>query len=135
MKNNIFSYATGELSQDAFICWLMSYAMKNETFREITGSESYSTETFSNKKMTFINKHKLIKSNEYCISGKTGYTELAKRTLVSCFSKNNINVVVVTFNCGNDWEVHENLFNFAVSNYENKIFINKILRYFIRNHK
>ena len=29
MKNNIFSYATGELSQDAFICWLMSYAMKD----------------------------------------------------------------------------------------------------------
>ena len=22
MKNNIFEYATGELSQDAFICWL-----------------------------------------------------------------------------------------------------------------
>ena len=21
MKNNIFEYATGELSQDAFICW------------------------------------------------------------------------------------------------------------------
>ena len=29
MKNNIFFYATKELSQDAFICWLMSYAMKN----------------------------------------------------------------------------------------------------------
>lgn len=29
MKNNIFKYATGELSQDAFICWLMSYAMSD----------------------------------------------------------------------------------------------------------
>lgn len=27
MKNNLFNYATSELSQDAFICWLMSYAM------------------------------------------------------------------------------------------------------------
>ena len=29
MKNNLFYYATKELSQDAFICWLMSYAMKD----------------------------------------------------------------------------------------------------------
>ena len=29
MKNNLFYWATGELSQDAFICWLMSYAMKD----------------------------------------------------------------------------------------------------------
>lgn len=29
MKNNLFYYATSELSQDAFICWLMSFAMKD----------------------------------------------------------------------------------------------------------
>lgn len=28
-KNNLFTYATGELSQDAFLCWLFSYAMKD----------------------------------------------------------------------------------------------------------
>ena len=27
-KNNLFAYATSELSQDAFIAWLMSFAMK-----------------------------------------------------------------------------------------------------------
>lgn len=27
MENNLFTYATNELSQDAFICWLASYAM------------------------------------------------------------------------------------------------------------
>lgn len=29
MKNNLFQWATKELSQDAFICWLMSYSMEN----------------------------------------------------------------------------------------------------------
>ena len=29
MQNNLFYYATKELSQDAFICWLMSFARKN----------------------------------------------------------------------------------------------------------
>lgn len=29
MENNLFYYATSELSQDAFLAWLMSYAMKD----------------------------------------------------------------------------------------------------------
>ena len=29
LKNNLFYYATKELSQDAFICWLCSYALKD----------------------------------------------------------------------------------------------------------
>lgn len=29
IKNNLFSYATSELSQDAFLCWLFSFAMKD----------------------------------------------------------------------------------------------------------
>lgn len=29
MNNNLFQYATSELSQDAFICWLLSYALKD----------------------------------------------------------------------------------------------------------
>ncbi len=38
--NNLFSYATSELSQDAFICWLLSHAMeenwnKNSDLREV----------------------------------------------------------------------------------------------------
>lgn len=27
-SNNLFGYATNELSQDAFICWLLSFAME-----------------------------------------------------------------------------------------------------------
>ena len=29
LENNLFNYATKELSQDAFICWLLSYAKKD----------------------------------------------------------------------------------------------------------
>jgi len=31
MKNNLFYYATSELSQDAFICWLCSFAFKDNS--------------------------------------------------------------------------------------------------------
>lgn len=30
MKNNLFYYATSELSQDAFLCWLCSFAMRSD---------------------------------------------------------------------------------------------------------
>lgn len=30
MKNNLFTYATSELSQDAFICWLASFALEEQ---------------------------------------------------------------------------------------------------------
>lgn len=109
---------------------LMAYCMKNKTFKEITSSQFYTFTSVNNNKYYFNNKHKLIKNNEYCISGKTGYTELAKRTLISVFSKNDVNVVIVTFNCGNDWNLHESLFDYAVSNYEHKTLIEKgILNY------
>lgn len=29
LKNNLFNYATSELSQDAFLCWLASYALED----------------------------------------------------------------------------------------------------------
>ena len=29
LKNNHFNYATSELSQDAFLCWLASYALED----------------------------------------------------------------------------------------------------------
>lgn len=104
---------------------LMAYAMKNDIFREITSTSTYTFSTLNNKKLTFLNKHKLVRNNSYCIGGKTGYTVAAKRTLVSVFSKNNINIVIVTFNCSDDWNLHEQLFNDITKNYENKVLIKK----------
>jgi hypothetical protein len=51
--------------------------------------------------------------------GKTGFTEIAKRTLVSTASKDNTNLVVVTLNDGNDWQDHQNLFEYGFNNYTN----------------
>ena len=30
LTNNLFNYATSELSQDAFLCWLLSYAQEKK---------------------------------------------------------------------------------------------------------
>lgn len=34
-SNNLFAYATSELSQDAFICWLLSFAMKENWDKDL----------------------------------------------------------------------------------------------------
>jgi hypothetical protein len=34
-RNNLFDYATKELSQDAFICWLLTFAMKDHELEDL----------------------------------------------------------------------------------------------------
>ena len=34
---NLFKFATSELSQDAFICWLLSWAKKDYEIQELRG--------------------------------------------------------------------------------------------------
>lgn len=88
---------------------IMSYAMKNETFRKINQTISYSPTIYSNSKLYFFNKHKLIRNYEFVIGGKTGYTKKAGRTLVSVFKQNNLEIVIVTLDDNNDWNNHLNL--------------------------
>ena len=67
----------------------------------------------------------IIRINDYITGGKTGYTERAKRTLVSTASKNNLNLVVVTINDSDDWNTHKSLFEYAFNNYRSIKVLNK----------
>lgn len=96
---------------------IMSYAMKNETFKTITSTEYYETKS-SYKKYTWENKNKLLGTYDYITGGKTGYTEKAYRTLVTTASYDNMDIVVVTLNDGNDWIDHITLYETVFSNYE-----------------
>lgn len=97
---------------------LTSYAMSLDEYKKITGTKKYFLKTNKNT-YNWINKNKLLSIYKYTTGGKTGYTEIAKRTLVSTASKDNINLVVVTLNDGNDWQDHQNLFEYGFSNYSN----------------
>ena len=54
--------------------------------------------------VTWRNKHKLLHINDFAVAGKTGYTKVAGRTLVTYFEKDGKEVVVVTLNHSNDWK-------------------------------
>lgn len=92
---------------------LASHCFTNPLYREIVKTKSYKENALipSNKLFNFHHKHKLVVSDPFCIGGKTGYTKSAGRTLVSYYDcpKDSRQIVIVSLNLGNDWEVHKAL--------------------------
>jgi len=124
MKNTTFNNPHGldvdggNLSTAYDMAILTSYAMKNEEYRKIVSTKKYTLKTNMNY-FSWINKNKLLHSHNYITGGKTGFTDIAKRTLVTTASKDNVNLVVVTLNDGNDFNDHIKLYEEAFSNYKN----------------
>ena len=123
MKNSVFNNPSGLDEEDAGnistaydMSLLISYAIKNDTFKKIVGTKKYVAHTDMNH-YSWINKNKLLFSYKYATGGKTGFTVKARRTLVTTASRDGLNLAVVTLNDGNDFFDHMNLFEYGFSNY------------------
>lgn len=124
MKNTIFNNPSGldtpksNYSTAYDMALLTSYAMENELYQKIVSTKKYTLKTNMNTYIWY-NKNKLLNTYKYTTGGKTGFTEIAKRTLVTTASKDNLNLVVVTLNDGNDFNDHKNLYEEAFNTYKN----------------
>lgn len=84
---------------------LMSYALKNETFKTVCGASRYTVEaTNMSSKRTLSTTNFLLDNTtnyyyQYAKGGKTGYTDEAGRCLVSFASYNGYNYICVLMNC------------------------------------
>lgn len=106
---------------------LTSYCHQNLIFNEIVGTKTYKREDGNG---TWHNKNRLLKEYEYCVGGKTGFTTIARRTLVTIASKDNVDLIVVTLNCGNDFEFHKSEYEKYFDIYKNTRILDKgILEY------
>ena len=130
MSNTIFVNPSGldntdggNYSTSYDMALLTRHAMKYEEYRKIVKTKSYTLKT-NKKTYVWKNKNKLL-SEDYITGGKTGYTEKAKRTLVSTGSSNNMNFIVVTIKDSDDWNTHKDLYNYAFSNYVAYRILNK----------
>lgn len=102
---------------------LTKYAMNNETFVAITGAKSYHSEK---RDYAWGNKNKLLTHYyPYVIGGKTGYTKVAGRTLISIAVKNGVTLIVVTLQDPNDWQDHIRLYDWAFDQYSETTFQNE----------
>ncbi len=97
-------------------------ALQNEAFKQIATAKSY---TPKEKSVTWGNKHKLLHFNEFALAGKTGYTKVAGRTLVTYFEDNGKKVIVVTLNQSNDWNTHTELATKVFQTYDNVKIVEK----------
>lgn len=99
---------------------LTRYAMENTTYREISGTEVHRAPNPTEKwDRVWRNKNRLVTGlYENSTGGKTGYTKLAKRTLVSTATKNDIDLIAVTLHAPDDWNDHIGMFEMAFKNYD-----------------
>lgn len=130
MTNTVFSNPHGlddheqHYSTAYDMALLTRYAMNNETFRNISKTESYRVEREKGVSV-WKNKNKLLRMYEYSTGGKTGYTTRAKRTLVSTAKKDGLSLVAVTLNDPNDWDDHMKMFNWGLEHYVMKTVVEK----------
>ncbi len=120
MDNTAFVNPSGLPQDGGYSCardlaLLMAYAMKNETFAEITGTR----ETVRAGR-TFVNHNRLISTCPGVDGGKTGYTKQAGRCLVTTAQKYGRRLYAVTLNAPDDWDDHEKLYDYGFSRYERR---------------
>lgn len=79
---------------------ITSYALENDTFREIVSTKNTKITNGKGENRYLKNKNKLLSTLEGCIGVKTGFTDDAGRCLVSAIEKEGMRLVCVVLNCG-----------------------------------
>ncbi len=102
----------GHYSTAADMARLARVVMEQPELAEIVGTRSIS---IAGRSLT--NHNKLLWRYDGCVGMKTGYTEKAGRTLVSCAERNGQRLIAVTLNDPDDWKDHAALFDYGFSAY------------------
>ena len=89
--------------------------MDNEVVAKIVGTPSITMGT-----RTFTNHNKLLSQYDGCLGLKTGYTDEAGRTLVTCAQREGLRLIAVTLNDRDDWADHAALYDYGFAVYEDR---------------
>lgn len=95
---------------------LACVCMEREELARIVGTKSISIAGRS-----FTNHNKLLWRYEGCVGLKTGYTDKAGRTLVSCAERDGQRLIAVTLNDPDDWRDHAALFDYGFTTYRRQV--------------
>lgn len=106
--------ADGHYSTAYDMATLARYALKNEEFSKICSSASATLE-YGNPpyRRTLYNSNKLLAQYDGCIGVKTGFTDAARRCLVSAAERDGKTVIAVTLNAPDDWSDHKELLDYG----------------------
>ncbi len=117
MTHTAFANPSGLDQQGHYSCALdmarlMAEAMREPTFAQIVSAKRATVGT-----RTMGNHNKLLGVVEGCIGGKTGYTDDAGRTLVTCAQRDGLRLIAVTLHDGSDWKDHTALYEYGFTTY------------------
>jgi len=105
---------------------LTKYALQNDKFKEIVGTESIIIEKSEKNQFRYLKNHnKLLDMYPLCIGVKTGFTKKCGRCLVSACKKDDMLFIAVSLNDPNDWDDHIKLYDNAFNNYKSYTIIGK----------
>lgn len=106
--------AEGQYSCAYDLAMLAREAMKNKDFAGICAL-SKAKVSFGNpvSERWLVNSNKLLTSYDGCIGVKTGFTDSARRTLVSCAERDGVKLIAVTLNAPDDWNDHTKMLDYG----------------------
>ena len=123
MKNTHFVNPNGLDAEEHYstaydMALLARAVLENEILRQIVATKSITTAG-----RAFTNHNKLLWRYEGCCGMKTGYTDAAGRTLVSCAARDGQTLICVTLKDPNDWDDHAAMFDYGFQNFPNHLLI------------
>lgn len=106
--------AQGHYTSAYDLAMLTAYAMKNELFREIAACKSMELE-YGNPpyKRTLYNSNKMLTRYDGAIGVKPGFTDNARRCLVSAAERDGTTLIAVTLNDGDDYNDHTAMLDYG----------------------
>lgn len=106
--------AEGQYSCAYDLALLAREAMNNKNFADICAL-SKAKVAFGNpvSERWLVNSNKLLTSYDGCIGVKTGFTDSARRTLVSCAERDGVKLIAVTLNAPDDWSDHTKMLDYG----------------------
>lgn len=106
--------AEGHYTTARDLAKLTVFAMKDETFRSVVSCSSAEVE-FGDPpyKRTLYNSNKMLRRYDGAIGVKTGFTDNARRCLVSAAERDGVTLIAVTLNAGDDWNDHTKMLDYG----------------------
>ncbi len=110
--------ADGHYTTAYDLALITSYALENETFREIVSTKNIKITNGNGENRYLKNKNKLLFTLDGCIGVKTGFTDDAGRCLVSAIEKDGMRLVCVVLNCGPMFEESADILKSCAKNFK-----------------
>lgn len=113
--------AQGHYSTAYDMALLTKAALENDTFRSICSLSEARVE-FGNPPYSrmLYNSNKLLYLYDGCFGVKTGFTDNARRCLVSAAEKDGVTLIAITLNAGDDWNDHAKMLDYGFSLVESR---------------